>query len=295
MRTPVHVGGYQPRAATWWVVALTGLAVLTWLLAPFVWSETKPNPDSAAAESGQVMVCLVALLGLLCVLIWRDSGRSFRPLGVMTAAALANALFASSFTDAAGVDVGLGLPLVVGMAIGGPAGVFTGASSSLLATLMSGEGFTNQPMGVLVWGAAGLVGGMLRPATARVAAAVAVPLAMAYGFAVGLCINAMTWTAADPQSSLSFKEGAPIFANLSTLVLFGSETTQGTDVLRGFFAAAVILVCGYPMCVALRHDLRPEVAETRPEPLAALSTDQLITDRRERSRRIPHMWERKQQ
>ncbi|NLE96993.1 MAG: hypothetical protein GX596_03250, partial [Propionibacterium sp.] len=114
------------------VVAVIGMLGSVWLGWP-VWSSfTAPDRDAVRHLTPYLLAALTGLLVLLAWALWRDAGRRTAVLAPILLIATADAgvrIFLSP--GASGIEPVFALPLLAGVALGGPAGFLTGALACL--------------------------------------------------------------------------------------------------------------------------------------------------------------------
>lgn len=283
------VGGYRPGVASWVAVGLCVGVGLLYLVAPLVWPWAMPSPESVEREGPYMAGLAVALLGLLVVATWHDADRDSWPLGVAAAFVAANVLLRDSFNLALGAEVNYVLPFAVGLGAGAPMGFLVGAASCLVSQFMLEQ--IAPPLGsqMLVWGLAGVFGGLLRPLGPRLSCLAAPFGGVLFGLVAGLLLNLIGWPT-DLDARPAFIPVLPFDVNLVALFEFGRETSWGVDLLRGLTTAVGLAVVGYPISRALRQVLRPSAIDETPERPDPSELGSEAIARRERTRTTGLMW-----
>lgn len=285
MRAVVKIGGFRPGLASWAATVLfVGLGLL-WLFSPLIWSLAAPSAESLEDEAPYVGAVLVVCLCLLAVAIWRDSNREARPLGIAGALIVLNAAVRGSFNINLGVEFNYILPWIVGMAAGGPMGLFVGAGSCLASQFLTDQMSSALPGQMLVWGLAGVIGGLLRPLGRIVSCALAPVLGLGFGLVAGALLNLIGWptdTLAEPK----FLAGMSFDVNLASLVEHTIDSSLGIDLLRGITTAIGLAVFGYPLSQALRQALRPTLVDHTPDLRDPAEPEPEAIDRRRRLRAL---------
>jgi hypothetical protein len=276
-----------PRSAA--VLAVLVTAGLLWLGWPVLDSATSPGRAQSQSEAPWVTAALVLGLVALAAAMWRDAGRRYEALSPVAALiVLDTAVRAVLNPSAGGVEFVHALPLLAGVGAGAPAGFLVGASSAIVSTIAVGAPATTLPAQALIWGLSGMLGGVLWRVPALLAWALALPLALIAGVASGVLLNLMGW-AQEPGAALTdFFPGLPAGEVLTRLLDYTRATSLAYDATRGLTTAAIVLVIGYPVLVALRRATGGDIAT---DPLQG--TDQrveLASPRRERSARLDQMW-----
>ncbi len=263
MKAAVKVGGFRPALASWTVTVLFVGVGLLWLFSPLIWSLSAPGAEGVADEAPYVGAVLVVGLCLLVAAIWKDSNRESRPLGIAVALLALNAAVRGSFNINLGVELNYVLPWIVGMAAGGPMGLFVGAGSCLVSQFLTGQMSSALPGQMLVWGLAGVVGGALRPLGRALSCVLAPVLGLAFGLVAGVLLNLVGWPT-DTQAQPRFLAGMSFDVNLAALVEYTIDSSLGIDLLRGITTAIGLAVLGYPLSQALRQALRPTLVDHSP-------------------------------
>lgn len=282
--------GTSPGVASWLVtLALAGVAG-AWLTWPVWGSLTAPGRDAVAAETPAL---LFALLGLVLVLawgVWWDSGRRLASLApVVVVSALTTAVRVLWSPAVSGVEPVFALPLLAGVAFGGPAGFLTGAVSSLVSA--AALGLIAPPLvgQTLVWGLWGLAGGLLHSARSRTAWLLAVPLCIPLGLLSGGLLNLIGWTGETSAEVGAFLPGLPWDKSLARLWEYTRATSAVYDLTRAATNAVVVLVLGLPLVRALRAAWGSEPGPT-PAPVREPRVRPTARSRRARSRTLSQLW-----
>ncbi|MFC6152299.1 hypothetical protein [Nocardioides yefusunii] len=275
--------GWRSRAVTAVIVG-TGLAWLGW---PIWDSVSNPGLAELVARAPWLAAALVVGLVTLAVALWRDAGCRTTTLGAVAVLVLGTCVVRAVLSPGeGGVEFVHALPLLAGIALGGPAGFLTGATAALVSTVLVGVPAETLPMQALVWGLVGLSGSALswlRPTTAWLCA---VPLAVVAGVGSGVLLNLMGWGSEPGVSPTHFHPGLPPLEAARRLWAYTRETSLALDATRGVTTALVVLAVGRPVIVALRAlpTLRgvttPAPADLAPHALA----------RREDRDRLDRLW-----
>lgn len=290
MSRRVKVGGHRPSVASWTLMALCAAVGLLHLFAPLLWPMSMPSAESIDRQAPYVGAMTIVLVSLLAIAIWVDSNREAWPLGLATMAVISNVLIRELFNIGLGVELNFVVPIVVGMAAGGPMGFLVGAASCLISQF--GQDQISPPLAgqMLVWGLAGALGGMLRPLGPRLSCAVAPFAGVLFGLVAGLLLNAFYWPA-DTSAIPAFIPVAPFQANLGSLVQYGRDTSFGVDLLRGLVTGTGLALVAWPASSALRTVLRPPATADLPVDPGRGDLQLLeAVARRDRSRTTTQMW-----
>ena len=289
MSRQMTVGGYRPGWLSWGATALFLGAGLLRLFAPFLWVAAAPDAASMQREAPFIGALSIVLVAVLAVAIWVDANRDTWCVGVALGLVVLNIVVRSSLNISLGAEFNFVLPLVAGLAVGGPFGTLVGAASCLGSQFLTQQVATQLPAQMVVWGLAGLLGGLLRPLGPRLSWAVSPFAGYAFGIGAGFLLNAISWPA-DPSALPAYIPVAPLDANLTALWQYGQATSWGVDRLRGLATALGLAVIGLPLAHALRTTIRPAPTERTHAPIDDPATSVVVANQ-ERATRIHQIWE----
>lgn len=183
----------------------------------------------------------VAVLGILAAV-----GAALRPLGAGTA----------------GIEPVFVLLVPAGRVFGRGFGFVLGTVTLLASALLTGGVGPWLPFQMLGAAWIGLGAGCLPRAAGRAEVVLLAAYALGAGLAYGFLLDLTAWpvlTAAPGAAGgngLSFVAGAPLADNLAAFARFAVATSLGWDLIRGLTLAAVTLLAGRAVLVALRRAAR---------------------------------------
>lgn len=287
----IRIFGLRCGARSWILTLLTLAVGALWLAYPLLWPMLAPGREALEAEAPLALGLLVVLLALCWVALWLDSGQEVTGIGFAVILVLVNVVARSWLNPGGGVEVNYILPLLAGAAVGGPFGFVVGASSALVSQFAEGLVQTPLPGQLVVWGLAGLLGGLVHRFRTPWAWALSVPIGVAFGLIGGVLLNLIGWpTSTDNETSAYFFPGLPGWINASRLISYTWQTSLGYDLARGITTALGTLVVGLPVISGLRRlcapDITPDAVTPPPRPGP---TPRAIT-RRDRARRLVDRW-----
>lgn len=242
------------KRAGWLLAGLSILGVVA-LLWPFLIHATSSTNQAHRVDAPIELLVLVPLLLALCASeIARGSFdvRGIAILGIL--AALGTALRIPS-PGVAGLEPVFFLLVLAGRAYGPGFGFALGGLTMFVSSLFTGGVGPWLPFQMLAAGWVGLGAGFL-PTLAKwsrerwlLAAYTAVACVL-----YGTVMNLWFWPfGAGATTSVSFVPGASIATNVAHFVVFDVTTSLGFDIPRAVINAALIVVLGGPILVALRR------------------------------------------
>ena len=255
----------QPRSAVSLAIAsLVGVFAFCW---PFLLR--RPSSSGIAHSSDAPWIFLVVLPLLLVVVLAEISeggidAKAIALLGVLAACGAALRMFGGDVTGASPVFF---LLMPAGRVLGRGFGFTLGALTLFGSALLTGGVGPWLPFQMLAAGWIWLLAGCLPRAADRVEVA----LLAAYGALAGLIYGAITdlwfWpfttTGLSPQ--ISYVAGESWLTNLHHFWAFYLTTSLGFDVPRAVANAALVLVAGRPVLLALRRAARKAAFGVVPE------------------------------
>lgn len=270
------------------VIAAVGLAWLTW---PIWSSRTAASRDAATAEAPWL---LAALLGMILILGWsitRDAAGRATTLGPIGAAIGADVIVRLVLLPRAnGLEPVFALPMLLGMALGAPAGFLTGALACLGSTLAMG--LVQPPLvgQIIVWGLWGAAGGLLRAVPRRLGIPLLAVGCIPLGVLAGLGLNLIGWVGDQTATIGGFLPGVSLTEGAGRLWEYTAATSRGYDLVRAATNAAVVGVLGLPILRAI------DAVGAPPASIHVADTAPAVTDhalaRRRRSAALADLWHR---
>lgn len=283
--------GLRCGARSWTLTLITLAAGLLWLSYPLVWPMLAPGREELDAEAPLALALLVVLLSLCWVALWLDSGQEVTGIGFAVALVLVNAVARSWLNAGGGVEVNYVLPLLAGAAVGGPFGFVVGATSALVSQFAQGLVQTPLPGQLIVWGLAGLLGGMVHRLRVTWAWLLCLPVGVAFGVVGGVLLNLTGWpTATDNETSAYFFPGLPGWINASRLISYTWQTSLGYDLARGITTASGVLIIGLPIISGLRRVCAPDVTPDAVAPHPRPGPTGRAVSRRDHAHRLVERW-----
>lgn len=270
---------------------------LGWLVWPLVDSLSAPSRRQVNDEAPWVLAAALAMAVALATTLWRDSGRSARVMGVLGSLVIVNCLVRALITPRLmGIEPVYVVPLVAGIAFGGPAGMLVGVWSCAASSALIDSVSTALPAQMLVWGCTGLLGALLTR-TGHVAAWLwGIVVGFAGGPVAGLFLNLTGWPTDTVPGDVGFLIGLGTAQNGLRLLRYTAQTSLAYDCMRGLTTALGMALVGLPLIIALRRVWgvhAPAVSEgLRHLPGSQVSWDALR--RRRRAARVNDLWRRRQ-
>ncbi|MDO5737339.1 MAG: hypothetical protein Q4P15_12780 [Propionibacteriaceae bacterium] len=269
-----------------------GILGLGWLGWPIWSSFTAPGRDALEAETPFLLAALLGLLAVLATSMWLDAGRRAAIFGPVVLVVVADVVIRLVLSPGgSGIEPVYALPLLAGAALGAPAGFLTGALASLTSSVALGLVDTPLVGQILVWGAWGAAGGLLRRLRPVLAWLLAVLACLPLGLFTGLALNITGWTGERSATTGGFLPGLPPLEALQRLIDYTLATSLAFDLTRAVVNAVLVLCIGLPVLRALRtaHGTftHSPGAPTEPPPPAVAPT---ALNRRSRSDQLTTLW-----
>ncbi|MDN5976374.1 hypothetical protein [Acidipropionibacterium jensenii] len=264
----VRVFGLRCGPRSWALTGITTAVGLLWLLYPLIWPLYSGTRSQSNVEAVAVLGLIAMLVAAGWVGLWLDSSREVSGLGLAAALVAVNVAIRPLLNGGSnGVEVNYVLPLLAGAAGGGPAGFLVGATSCLLSQFSMDLVAPPLPGQIVVWGIAGLLGGLAHRLRLGWGWAWCLPLAMAFGPLAGVLLNLIGWpTETQDATSSFFFPGLPGWVNATRLLSYTWQTSFGYDLARGVTTAVGVLIVGLPVLAGLRHAWSPRIS---PDAIAA--------------------------
>jgi energy-coupling factor transport system substrate-specific component len=207
-----------------------------------------------SADAPWLFAVLLPLLIVVVVAQFADGemdAKSIAMLGVLAAVGTGLRVLG---TGAGGVEPVFFLFVLAGRALGAGFGFVLGQLTLLASALVTGGVGPWLPFQMIAAGWIGLGAGLLPPVRGRAEIGMLGVYGAAAGFFYGLLINLWFWPFATyADSAVSFEPGAPVGTNLARYAAFFLATSFVWDAVRAVLTAALCLVAGGPVLVALRR------------------------------------------
>lgn len=288
----VRAFGLQAGPRAWTFTLLATAAGLLWLTYPLIWPMHSASRVQSNGEAPLMLALLVALVGLGWVGLWLDSGRETRGLGLAVALVAVNTALRPLLNAGGGIEVNYVLPMLAGAAAGAPVGFLVGAASCLTSQFALDLVAPPLPGQIVVWGIAGLLGGLVHRLRLGWAWTWCLPLGVAFGPLAGVLLNLTGWpTSSQDTTPAFFFPGLPGWVNATRLLSYSWQTSFGYDLARGISTAAGVLVAGIPVLSGLRRAWSPQVTADAVAPPARSGPTTHGLERRARARRFEQHWD----
>ncbi|WP_148279449.1 hypothetical protein [Acidipropionibacterium acidipropionici] len=258
----VRTFGMRCGPRSWTLTGITAAIGVLWLVYPIIWPLHSGTRAQSNAEAVAVLGLLVMLVAAGWIGLWLDSAREVAGLGFAVALVAVNvALRPLLNAGSSGVEVNYVLPLLAGAAGGGPVGFLVGATSCLISQFSLDLVASPLPGQMVVWGIAGLLGGIVHRLRLGWGWAWCLPLAVAFGPIAGVLLNLTGWpTETQDATSSYFFPGLPGWVNATRLLTYSWQTSFGYDLARGVTTAVGVLVVGLPVLAGLRRAWSPWIS-----------------------------------
>ena len=190
----------------------------------------------AGVADGGIDAKAIAMLGVLSAV-----GAALRPLGAGTA----------------GIELVFFLLVLAGRVFGPGFGFALGCTTLFASALLTGGVGPWMPYQMFGCAWVGLVAGLLPPATGRREVLLLAGYGAVAAYAYGFLVNLSFWPfSLDPQSSIAYRPGAPLGANLHHYLIFDATTSLGWDTGRAITTAVCILLVGPALLATFRRAAR---------------------------------------
>ena len=255
----------RPRSAISLVIAsLAGLFAFSW---PFLLRHPPSSAVAHASDAPWIFLVVLPLLLLVVLAELSEGGIDAKAIAVLGVLAACGAALRTLGGDITGASPVFFLLMPAGRVLGRGFGFTLGALTLFGSALLTGGVGPWLPFQMLAAGWVGLFAGCLPRASGRVE----VLLLAGYGALAGLLYGAVTdlwfWpvttTGLSPQ--ISYVPGENWLTNLHHFWAFYLTTSLGFDIPRAIANAALVLVAGRPVLLALRRTARKAAFDVVPE------------------------------
>jgi energy-coupling factor transport system substrate-specific component len=260
----------RPRSAVSLTIAsLAGAFAFAW---PFLLRAPESSGVAHSTDAPWVFVVVLPLLLIVVLAEISEGGIDAKAIALLGVLAACGAALRTIGGDVTGASPVFFLLMPAGRVLGRGFGFTLGALTLFGSALLTGGVGPWLPFQMLAAGWVGLFAGCLPRASGRLEVA----LLAAYGALAGLMYGAVTdlwfWpfttTGLSPQ--ISYLPGANWLTNLHHFWAFYLTTSLGFDIPRALANAALLLIAGRPVLLAMRRAARraafgvaPEFAERR--------------------------------
>lgn len=252
----------RPRSAAALAVAsLAGLIAFGW---PLIIS-----PHSGVAHGGDATLIFALLLPLVLAVVLAElsengiDATAVAILGVLSAVGSAVRMLGAG---TGGVEPVFFLIVLAGRVFGAGFGFVLGCTTLFTSALLTGGVGPWLPFQMLGAAWLGLGAGCLPRAGGRAEIALLAGYALVAGIGYGILLDLTVWPflTATPDGAaaapgLSFVAGAPLADNVPAFARFAVATSLGWDLVRGLTLAALTVLSGRAVLVALRRAARRAV------------------------------------
>jgi energy-coupling factor transport system substrate-specific component len=240
------------------------LATVVGVLA-FGWPFLAEPGSTAIAHSSDapwIFAAIVPLVLLVVLAQVADGGMDAKAIAILGVLAAVICILRPLGAGTAGLEPIWFIIILGGRALGPGFGFALGSLSLVASALITGGVGPWLPFQMIAAAWVGLGAGLLPPMRGRREIAMLATYGLIASMGYGLVMNLWFWpflggleaTAYAP--AIMFDPGAPVSDNLGRWLAFSLVTSLGWDIPRGILTAALIIVIGRPVLVALRRASR---------------------------------------
>lgn len=254
------------------------IAMATFLgLLAFVWPFVVPPGTFASTETPPLMFGVLLVLVLAVVFAGvADGGIDAKALAALGVLGAINAALRPLGAGTAGIETVFFLLVLGGRVFGAGFGFALGCTSMFASALLTGG--VGPWLPYQMFGAAwvGMFAGLLPPARGKAEIALLAGYAAVSAYLFGLLLNLSFWPfSVDPSSSIAYRPGLSLAAQVHRYLLFDASTSLAWDTGRAVTSVAAIVLAGPAVLAVLRRAARranfePAVAF---EPPSTISED----------------------
>ena len=252
----VHMG-----VRSWIAVSLAtvvGVLAFGW---PFL-AEPGSTAIAHASDAPWIFAAIVPLVLLVVLAQVADGGMDAKAIAILGVLAAVICILRPLGAGTAGLEPIWFIIILGGRALGPGFGFALGSLSLVASALITGGVGPWLPFQMIAAAWVGLGAGLLPPMRGRREIAMLATYGLIASMGYGLVMNLWFWpflggleaTAYAP--AIMFDPGAPVSDNLGRWLAFSLVTSLGWDIPRGILTAALIIVIGRPVLVALRRASR---------------------------------------
>jgi len=252
----VHMG-----VRSWIAVSLAtvvGVLAFGW---PFL-AEPGSTAIAHASDAPWIFAAIVPLVLLVVLAQVADGGMDAKAIAILGVLAAVICILRPLGAGTAGLEPIWFIIILGGRALGPGFGFALGSLSLVASALITGGVGPWLPFQMIAAAWVGLGAGLLPPMRGRREIAMLATYGLIASMGYGLVMNLWFWpflggleaTAYAP--AIMFDPGAPVSDNLGRWLAFSLVTSLGWDIPRGILTAALIVVIGRPVLVALRRASR---------------------------------------
>ena len=252
----VHIG-----VRSWIAVSLAtvvGVLAFGW---PFL-AEPGSTAIAHSSDAPWIFAAIVPLVLLVVLAQVADGGMDAKAIAILGVLAAVICILRPLGAGTAGLEPIWFIIILGGRALGPGFGFALGSLSLVASALITGGVGPWLPFQMIAAAWVGLGAGLLPPMRGRREIAMLATYGLIASMGYGLVMNLWFWpflggleaTAYAP--AIMFDPGAPVSDNLGRWLAFSLVTSLGWDIPRGILTAALIIVIGRPVLVALRRASR---------------------------------------
>ena len=252
----VHMG-----VRSWIAVSLAtvvGVLAFGW---PFL-AEPGSTAIAHSSDAPWIFAAIVPLVLLVVLAQVADGGMDAKAIAILGVLAAVICILRPLGAGTAGLEPIWFIIILGGRALGPGFGFALGSLSLVASALITGGVGPWLPFQMIAAAWVGLGAGLLPPMRGRREIAMLATYGLIASMGYGLVMNLWFWpflggleaTAYAP--AIMFDPGAPVSDNLGRWLAFSLVTSLGWDIPRGILTAALIIVIGRPVLVALRRASR---------------------------------------
>lgn len=242
-----------------WAPALTLVAVSVVGLAAFGWPFLLNHGSvlEHQRDAPWLFVLLIALLGSVVAAELSSGGMDAKTVAVLGVLAAVGGALRVLGAGTAGLEPMFFLLVLAGRVIGPAAGFLLGGLAVLVGGFLTGGIGPWTPFQMLAAGWVTLGAGLLPRATGRAERWLLAGYGFVAGLAFGVVMNVWFWPfLTSGVDGALFVAGDPVSDNLARYAVFYIATSLGWDLPRAFLTAALCLLAGRPVLLALRRGVR---------------------------------------
>ena len=246
---------------SWIAVSLAtvvGVLAFGW---PFL-AEPGSTAIAHASDAPWIFAAIVPLVLLVVLAQVAEGGMDAKAIAILGVLAAVICILRPLGAGTAGLEPIWFIIILGGRALGPGFGFALGSLSLVASALITGGVGPWLPFQMIAAAWVGLGAGLLPPMRGRREIAMLATYGLIASMGYGLVMNLWFWpflggleaTAYAP--AIMFDPGAPVSDNLGRWLAFSLVTSLGWDIPRGILTAALIIVIGRPVLVALRRASR---------------------------------------
>ena len=246
---------------SWIAVSLAtvvGVLAFGW---PFL-AEPGSTAIAHASDAPWIFAAIVPLVLLVVLAQVADGGMDAKAIAILGVLAAVICILRPLGAGTAGLEPIWFIIILGGRALGPGFGFALGSLSLVASALITGGVGPWLPFQMIAAAWVGLGAGLLPPMRGRREITMLATYGLIASMGYGLVMNLWFWpflggleaTAYAP--AIMFDPGAPVSDNLGRWLAFSLVTSLGWDIPRGILTAALIIVIGRPVLVALRRASR---------------------------------------